>query len=344
MGLIPFLSPISIVQQMVVAPSEFDFEKAVSRLREAIDKDFGKGNKPNEYISVFQQIGGSESDRKNASDQCIKSYLQNHLKSSGKIEKTLSTLQFGTASARKGLCNVLTPFTLISDSLDCSTLSNCEHIFDFVEKQTTIWKSAQFYQTGKNNLLRACNDLLRRLSQSQNNVFCGRIHIFLTRIFPISEKSALNLNSNFNLENETKFEELPEDSDNQHKDLYKSIWGVQDFFRCPNKIYESEKFKVFEECVSKILSTFGNYKLEKQFEDDSKISTSESKPKENHVYFPKFLTSSNLTELQLSDPSFRRQILTQIIFLFQYLSGYVKFRPGTHVLPFATREWIKNSE
>ena len=30
---------------MVVAPSEFDFEKAVSRLREAIDKDFGKGNK-----------------------------------------------------------------------------------------------------------------------------------------------------------------------------------------------------------------------------------------------------------------------------------------------------------
>merc|ERR1712227_545621 len=83
MGLIPFLSPISIVQQMVVAPSEFDFEKAVSRLREAIDKDFGKGNKPNEYISVFQQIGGSESDRKNASDQCIKSYLQNHLKNSG---------------------------------------------------------------------------------------------------------------------------------------------------------------------------------------------------------------------------------------------------------------------
>ena len=30
---------------MVVAPSEFDFEKAVSRLREAIDKDFAKGNK-----------------------------------------------------------------------------------------------------------------------------------------------------------------------------------------------------------------------------------------------------------------------------------------------------------
>ena len=48
----------------------------------------------------------------------------------------------------------------------------------------------------------------------KNNVFCGRIHIFLTRIFPISEKSALNLNSNFNLENETKYDsEVPTESE-----------------------------------------------------------------------------------------------------------------------------------
>lgn len=46
---------------------------------------------------------------------------------------------------------------------------------------------------GKNYLLRMCNDLLRRLSQAQNNVFCGRIQLFLARLFPLSEKSALNL-------------------------------------------------------------------------------------------------------------------------------------------------------
>ena len=38
-----------------------------------------------------------------------------------------------------------------------------------------------------------CNDLLRRLSQSKNTVFCGRIQLFLARLFPLSEKSALNL-------------------------------------------------------------------------------------------------------------------------------------------------------
>ena len=119
----------------------------------------------------------------------------------------------------------MTPFYLISDALDCSTLEQCKIIFDFVEKHTAIWKSSQFYANGKNSLLRACNDLLRRLSQSQNNVFCGRIHIFLTRIFPISEKSALNLNSNFNLDNETKFDdEIEGETD---KELYESIWKVQ---------------------------------------------------------------------------------------------------------------------
>ena len=68
---------------------------------------------------------------------------------------------------KKALCNILTPFNLISDALDCSTITNCVTIFDFIEKHTAIWKSSQFYTQGKNNLLRACNDLLRRLSQSQ---------------------------------------------------------------------------------------------------------------------------------------------------------------------------------
>ena len=33
------------------------------------------------------------------------------------------------------------------------------------------------------------SDILRRLSKSQNTVFCGRIQLFLSRLFPLSEKS-----------------------------------------------------------------------------------------------------------------------------------------------------------
>ena len=49
------------------------------------------------------------------------------------------------------------------------------------------------------------SDLLRRLSRSQNTVFCGRILLFLAKFFPLSERSGLNVISEFNLDNLTAF-------------------------------------------------------------------------------------------------------------------------------------------
>jgi len=39
--------------------------------------------------------------------------------------------------------------------------------------------------------MHVCEDLLRRLSKSQNTVFCGRIQLFLARLFPLEEKSGI---------------------------------------------------------------------------------------------------------------------------------------------------------
>ncbi|KAJ9600002.1 hypothetical protein L9F63_009712, partial [Diploptera punctata] len=47
--------------------------------------------------------------------------------------------------------------------------------------------------------------LLRRLSRSQNTVFCGRILLFLAKFFLFSERSGLNIVSEFNLDNLTEF-------------------------------------------------------------------------------------------------------------------------------------------
>ena len=47
--------------------------------------------------------------------------------------------------------------------------------------------------------------MLRRLSRSQNTVFCGRILLFLAKFFPFSERSGLNVDSEFNLDNLTTF-------------------------------------------------------------------------------------------------------------------------------------------
>ena len=58
-------------------------------------------------------------------------------------------------------------------------------------------------------------DLLRGLSRTQNTVFCGRILLFLARFFPISERSGLNVVSEFNSDNKTDFAAKDGDANNE---------------------------------------------------------------------------------------------------------------------------------
>lgn len=48
-------------------------------------------------------------------------------------------------------------------------------------------------------------DLLRRLSRAQNTIFCGRILLFLANYFPFSDRSGLNIVSEFNSDNITSY-------------------------------------------------------------------------------------------------------------------------------------------
>lgn len=56
--------------------------------------------------------------------------------------------------------------------------------------------------------LSICIDLLRRLSKSQNTVFCGRIQLFLARLFPLSEKSGRITNNRFFFFLQIKWDQL----------------------------------------------------------------------------------------------------------------------------------------
>ena len=46
--------------------------------------------------------------------------------------------------------------------------------------------------------------------RTQNTVFCGRILLFLAKFFPFSERSGLNVISEFNLDNVTSFSKVQE--------------------------------------------------------------------------------------------------------------------------------------
>ena len=65
------------------------------------------------------------------------------------------------------------------------------------------WKSKHLI------VLRACTELLRRLSRAEDTVFCGRVFIFLFQSFPLGDKSAVNLRGEFHVENFTVYDEIP---------------------------------------------------------------------------------------------------------------------------------------
>ncbi|XP_048363365.1 THO complex subunit 1 [Sphaerodactylus townsendi] len=323
-------------------------------------------------LNAFSQIPGSENEKKFTLDQAFRVVLEEEIIHKASCENVLAIISLAINGVTEGICTASTPFVLLGDVLDCLPLDQCDRIFTFVEKNVSTWKSNTFYSAGKNYLLRMCNDLLRRLSKSQNTVFCGRIQLFLARLFPLSEKSGLNLQSQFNLENITVFNTNEQESTLGQKhveerdegmeveegemgddeaptscsipidyNLYRKFWSLQDYFRNPVQCYEKISWKTFLKYSEEVLTVFKSYKLDDTQASRKKLE--ELKTGGEHVYFAKFLTSEKLMDLQLSDSNFRRHILLQYLILFQYLKGQVKFKSSNFVLTDEQSLWIEDT-
>ncbi|XP_070485837.1 THO complex subunit 1 isoform X2 [Equus przewalskii] len=312
---------------MSPTPQLFSLPEARTRFtkstREALNN---KNIKP--LLNTFSQLPGSENEKKCTLDQAFRGVLEEEIINHSSCENVLAIISLAIGGVTEGICTASTPFVLLGDVLDCLPLDQCDTIFTFVEKNVATWKSNTFYSAGKNYLLRMCNDLLRRLSKSQNTVFCGRIQLFLARLFPLSEKSGLNLQSQFNLENVTVFNTNEQESTLGQKhtedreegmdveegemgddeapttcsipidyNLYRKFWSLQDYFRNPVQCYEKISWKTF----------------------------------------------LKLMDLQLSDSNFRRHILLQYLILFQYLKGQVKFKSSNYVLTDEQSLWIEDT-
>nr|CAG4647752.1 EOG090X0324 [Moina brachiata] len=298
-------------------------------------------------------------DRKIIWDQAFRDYLletcMNEQEEKFCKTKFENILKLSIECALASVCSVTLPVTLLADVFEVSPLSYCEDFFDIVEHRVSVWKQEVFFNQSKNILLRLCNDLLRRLSRSQNTVFCGRILLFLAKFFPFSERSGLNVVSEFNLDNVTACEgkkSISEQS-NAHNptsaeekdliagsNLYVKFWRLQDYFRNPNQCYQKTPWGSFCMNADDVLSAFSTIKLDEgisRSKKDSKsttLSRQDSRVAQNasHQYFAKYLTSYNLLELQLGDSNFRRYILLQFLIMFQYLESPVKFKQESQKL------------
>ncbi|XP_045612877.1 THO complex subunit 1 isoform X2 [Procambarus clarkii] len=261
------------------------------------------------------------------------------------------------------------PVLVLTDSFDMLTIKQCELLFSFVESNVGVWKEDTFFAPCKTSVLRMCNDLLRRLSRSQNTVFCGRILLFLARFFPFSERSGLNLVSEFNLENVTTFTNVEttdmEDDDDEEKGeetrlrldytLYTKFWSLQDFFRNPVQCFQKAPWKMFTMYCGDVLEAFKSFKLDnvqssgsggahltRTLSEPTHSEDSSSLQFQVDQYFAKYLTNQKLLDLQFSDANFRRYVLLQILILAQYLTSNIKFKQET--LTEDQLAWVKKTE
>lgn len=338
------------------------FEELRAKYKDVLSKAFTTNNI--DLLDSFTR-NTNETDRKAAMDQAFRDKLLELLiEDPDTLENFVS---FCIESCRRNMVTATMPVVLLGDVFDALTLNKCEKMFSYVENGVTIWKEDLFFVACKNNLLRMCNDLLRRLSRSQNTVFCGRILLFLAKFFPFSERSGLNIVSEFNLENVTEFgaessstlkdsldDEMVVNNEksklNIDYNLYCRFWSLQDFFRNPNTCYNKIQWKTFVAHSGSVLSAFSSYKLEAVELQKPKLSR--LKPihgdvvipgsKEQH-YFAKFLTNQKLLELQVSDSNFRRCVLIQFLILFQYLTSTVKFKMESQELKSDQAEWVKDT-
>eukprot|EP00794_Sanderia_malayensis_P005238 gene5238-5899_t len=315
----------------------------------------------------------SDLDKKACCDQAFKECLQKFVVEKGNddmVSAGISIVRFAIACAKNSLCTSSTAVLLLADLAETLTIDRCLQLFSFVEESVPVWTSDLFFSTCKNHLLRMCNDILRRLSKSQNTVFCGRIQLFLARLFPLEEKSALNLMSHFNLENVTIFKKKtgPQAEVNNVKDdgnmeaeegelptsnpidfgLYVKLWSMQDFFSNPSKCYTPVGWRALKMNTTQVLKTLSSHKLEhvqrrKKGSDVKENLTITDIIKEDNSmrqYFPKFLTNENLMDLQLNDSNFRRHILVQCLILFQFLNANTK---PNQTLSDLQQQWLSDT-
>ena len=115
--------------------------------------------------------------------------------------------------------------------------------------------------------------------------------------------------------------------------FYNDFWKTQSFLSNPTLLFESKNYEEFKKNILVILDRFKQVQAAldgfdgRSSQNPKKHISKRSSSSHNSVFvkqdvfFPKFLTSRNLFELELKDPHFRRQIIAQILSILQFLSS-----------------------
>ena len=239
-------------------------------------------------------------------------------------------------------------FALLEHLMEGATLPDCEAAFGWVEAQRPSLAVPQLWNRGKLILLRTCNNLLRRLSRAAHTVFCGRVLLLLAALFPLSERSALNITGAYNRGNVTTWDapevaaaglhagaggagdgpaEEGEVDTGAHLDgaFYDSFWALQHTFSHMPSALPAAGWARFAAGAELLLSAFelDPVPADSVPHNSAPLGTvdRERTAAGGTGGTPKYLTSATLLRLELRDPAFRRALLLQLTLTLRFAIG-----------------------
>ncbi|KAF8131614.1 THO complex subunit 1 transcription elongation factor-domain-containing protein [Boletus edulis] len=247
-------------------------------------------------------------------------------------------------------CEPAFPFTVLQDLLETQTIESCSHIFSWIEMQASRLTQGMVPQKGKALiLLRTLNDLLRRLSKTgSTTMFCGRILTFLSGVFPLGERSGVNLRGRGTVEvdrgdAEMKDESLKPSLPGDKMDVDEEQ-GTDETKKQP-KLDKDDTFENFKQAVEKVLPVIKEATTKERAMMGNRASTNQSGPLKrkrdepgeetntSDYFFAKFLTSPDLLNLEIADTHFRRQVIFQLVILLNHLLSFTKSAKATWATP-----------
>ncbi|KAF2425253.1 hypothetical protein EJ08DRAFT_700482 [Tothia fuscella] len=256
----------------------------------------------------------------------------------------------------QGQCEPSLVWWLIEELLETQRIDGCRTILDYLESRRERLIAKNFIRQKDIVILRAFNELLRRLSRAEEAVLCGRVFIFLFQSFPLGARSSVNPKGEFHTDNVTTFEKqdrvlddsdmsidatpsvgklavqpeqtpiiIEPDSSLSEDALYPIFWTMQQVFSNPPTLFREEVFEEFKKGLNATLTKFNEVATVSQGTTESHKSTkrkaedSENDDEFGNTFNPKYLTSRDLFSLELSDLAFQRHTLVQALILIDFL-------------------------
>ncbi|KAK9453514.1 THO complex, subunit THOC1, partial [Dipodascopsis uninucleata] len=256
-----------------------------------------------------------------------------------RVRKICNLLDLVLVLIDRGACDLYVNLIFLEDVLESQTIEWCQSFWPYfsrLEPRLTQMHLNGLRQPGT-IVIRCCNSVLRRLSKTQNSVFSGRIHIFLARVFPLSERSGLNQRGEFNTENITEWEDETASTDlspsSIEEEAYAKFWSLQAVFSDPTMLLQHpEQLVKTEASVRDVILMLKRYASKTTrhsnrstlADDDENTSVdgfgvASGEGEGEAGFVPKWLTSKALFELELHDQNFRRAILVQIAILCDFI-------------------------